>query len=78
MRTDFAVGLWQKWRMWINKVKSRSLEGGRLKIKREEEEQYLKQEKGEHQPVWVPGDATMPAGSECSQLSLFHSLASMR
>lgn len=38
----------------------------------------VKQEKGEHHPVWVPGDAPMPAGSECSQLLLFLSLASIR
>lgn len=41
VRIDFAVGLWRKWRIWINKVKSRRLEGGRSKIKREEDGQCL-------------------------------------
>lgn len=38
----------------------------------------MKQKKGKHQPIWVSGDAPMPAGCECSQLSLFLSLASVR
>lgn len=34
----------------------------------------VKQEKDEHKPVWVSGAATMPEGSEFSQLLLFLSL----
>lgn len=35
----------------------------------------VKQEKEEHQPVWVSGAAPVPEGSKFSQLLLFLSLS---
>lgn len=57
----------KKWRSERRQIKKR--EGGGMTVK---------QEKDEHQPVWVSGAAPMPECSEFSQLPLFLSLTFMK